>query len=88
MIDSLNVTRRKKMNLNAKNYDLLVPIFRSGKFVYKKTNISDIRQQTLSQLKLLHPTIKRFVNPHEYPVGLAENLYNRKTQFALKEKGL
>jgi nicotinate phosphoribosyltransferase len=35
---------------------------------------------------LLHPTIKRFENPHNYPVGLEENLFQTRAEMVLKMK--
>ena len=40
------------------------------------------------QLACLHPGIKRFVNPHLYPVGLERRLHERKTELVLEARGL
>jgi nicotinate phosphoribosyltransferase len=36
----------------------------------------------------LHAGIKRFVNPHQYPVGLALELQELKTRLVLQARGL
>ena len=39
-----------------------------------------------AQLAQLHPAIKRFVNPHQYPVGLAPALHERRTLMILEAR--
>jgi nicotinate phosphoribosyltransferase len=36
---------------------------------------------------MLHPGIKRFVNPHQYAAGLELGLHDLKTQLVLKARG-
>ena len=79
------MTRRKKMTSKEGEYkDLLKPIFVKGKRVYKKPELSTIRTKVQEELKTLHRSIKRFTNPHSYPVGLEKGLYNLKTDLILK----
>jgi nicotinate phosphoribosyltransferase len=40
-----------------------------------------------SQLDLFHPGVKRFVNPHAYPVGLELSLHDLKQQLILHARG-
>jgi nicotinate phosphoribosyltransferase len=42
--------------------------------------LSELRQRTLAQLRSLHPTLLRLVNPHEYPVGLEPRLHELRMQ--------
>lgn len=87
MIDPADPTRSKtldKTKLECK--DLLVPVFRSGKSVYRKEPISELQQRTSAQLSLLDKTIKRFVNPHIYPVGIEESLYHKRLNLIVKYK--
>lgn len=84
IIDPLDVTRQKHI-LNGTNYrDLLVPIFRAGKLVYNEPTIHKIREKAISEMKNFHSGIKRFVNPHEYPVGLEKSLYELKMDLVHK----
>jgi nicotinate phosphoribosyltransferase len=38
-------------------------------------------------LATFHGGIKRFANPHQYPVGLEQGLYQRKTDLILRARG-
>ena len=74
-IDPANELRRKIFPPGASAEDLLVPIFRGGRRVYEPPPLSASRERTLAQLRLLDPTHKRLLNPHEYPAGLEANLH-------------
>ncbi len=78
VVDPLDPTRQKTMPENSKGEDLLEPIFRKGKLCCRQPSIHEIRENTLSNLKQFHPAIKRFLNPHQYVVGLEKNLYRLK----------
>jgi nicotinate phosphoribosyltransferase len=54
--------------------------------VYHSPSLGKIRDATLLNLRRLHPTIRRFVNPHAYPAGLEQNLHERKMQMILDAK--
>src|SRR2546425_12121707 len=42
--------------------------------------LGEVRQRAQAQLSRLHTGVKRFVNPHQYPVGLELSLHNLKTE--------
>ena len=84
MIDPMDFTKRKKLNNSENCEDLLVPIFRNGELVYELPFIEDIKERVKTQLNMFHEGIKRFVNPHTYPVGLEKGLYDFKTELILK----
>ncbi|HYG34830.1 MAG TPA: nicotinate phosphoribosyltransferase [Clostridia bacterium] len=86
IVDPLDATRRKYFNAETPFEDLLIPIFRRGKLVYQQPSLNQAREHARQQLAMLHPGIKRFVNPHQYPVGLEQNLHNLKTQLILKAR--
>ena len=65
---------------------LLVPVLRGGKCVYREPSIHESRAHTQAQLGLLHPGLKRFVNPHLYPVGLSPSLLERRTRMILQAR--
>jgi nicotinate phosphoribosyltransferase len=67
--------------------DLLVPVFRSGKCVYTRPELNAIRDRVQNQLGMFHGGIKRFVNPHQYPVGLEQTLHKRRTELVLQARG-
>ncbi len=83
MIDPLDFTRRRQFEAGVAFEELLVPVFRDGKQVYDSPDIDTIRDRVQSQLAGLHPGVKRFVNPHTYPVGLEHKLYDLKTNLIL-----
>jgi len=72
--DPADPLRRKQIPADAESEDLLVPVFRGGEVVYDLPALSAIRKRARLQLDHLHPGHKRFLNPHEYPVGLAQSL--------------
>ncbi|WP_375563011.1 nicotinate phosphoribosyltransferase [Bernardetia sp. OM2101] len=85
IVDPMDMTRRKKMTSVEGEYkDLLKPIFVNGKCVYEKPNLQTIQAKVKDELKTLHRSIKRFTNPHSYPVGLEKGLYDLKTELILK----
>lgn len=86
IIDMFDPTRHKKIVKISEYEELLIPIFRRSKNVYKIPPIAQSRQRTFDQLDLFHPAIKRFLNPHTYPVGLEKNLYELRTELILKAR--
>jgi len=69
---------------NFKKEEILIPIFRGGKLVYKNPSLQKIQENTLQNLKYLRPEQKRLQNPHIYHVSLGENLFQQKQEL-LKE---
>ena len=85
IIDPMDLTRRKVIKSGeVDSEDLLVPIFKEGKQVYVSPDLHAIREQTIQSLQELPDGVKRFVNPHSYPVGLEEKLFTIKTDLVLK----
>jgi len=87
LVDMLDPTRRKTIPDAAAQEDVLVPVARSGKMVDSLPALEESRARTQRQLAHLHPGIKRFVNPHQYPVGLDPNLHERRMRMILEERG-
>ncbi len=88
IVDPLDLTRQRTVPANAKYEDLLVPIFRQGKRVYELPSIEQIRARRAAELSRFHDGIKRFVNPHRYPVGLEKNLFDLKMRLILEARGV
>ena len=85
IIDPMDLTRRKVIKSGeVESEDLLVPVFKQGKQVYQSPDLHTIREQTIQSLKELPAGVKRFINPHSYPVGLEEKLFTVKTDLILK----
>jgi nicotinate phosphoribosyltransferase len=87
IVDPADMTKRKTIPAGTHSEDLLVPVFRQGEQVYHAPRIDEARRRTSEQLAHLHPTIKRFENPHVYPVGLEKGLHELKTELILKARG-
>lgn len=88
VVDPLDMTRRKQISPEAEYQDLLVPIFRGGKLVYQAPSRLQVKSYVDEQLTKFHPTIKRLLNPHEYPVGLEKGLQKLRTDLILKARGI
>ena len=86
IVDPADSTRRKTFPESCAYEDLLIPILRAGKCVYELSPLEKTRERAQAQLKMLHPGIKRFDNPHSYPAGLELSLYELKTDLILKTK--
>lgn len=87
LVDPLDLTRRKVIEAGTPWEDLLVSVLAAGRRVYESPALDEIRRRTRQQLDLFHGAVKRFVNPHEYPVGLEAGLYQRKTELILAQRG-
>jgi len=88
IVDPLDTTRRKQIPRDAKADDLLAPVFRQGNQVYPSPSIHRMREHTQSQLAAFHAGIKRFLNPHEYPVALEPGLLELKTKLVMQARGM
>jgi nicotinate phosphoribosyltransferase len=76
--------RRKTIPRGTEEEDLLVPVFRSGRRVLPPASLGEIRERRRDDLAGFHPGVRRFVNPHEYPAGLAENLFDLRSRLILE----
>jgi nicotinate phosphoribosyltransferase len=86
IVDAAEPTRRKDFTLQTPHEDLLVPVMRGGEIVYDSPTLESIRARAQQQLRMLHPGIKRFQNPHLYPAGLEQTLHELKTEMILRAK--
>lgn len=64
--------------------DLLVPIFRKGKLVYRSPSIQEMQRQAKQELLRLPPAMERFINPQPYLAGLEKSLYQKKLEMIRK----
>jgi len=87
IIDPTDITRRKTFAGDAQYEDLLVPVFRRGQRVYQSPSLADIRARRERDFARFHQGIKRFVNPHRYPVGLESHLCDLRTKLILAARG-
>jgi nicotinate phosphoribosyltransferase len=80
IVDSKDATRRKTFSADLHSSDVLVPVLRRGKRVIADEPLEAIRERAISQLGRLHPSSRRFVHPHEYPVGIELSLHEQRVQ--------
>jgi nicotinate phosphoribosyltransferase len=88
IVDPFDATRRKQMDASTRYEDLLVPIFRGGECVYKAPSIHTMRDHARQSLDGFYSGIKRFVNPHIYPVGLEKSLHEQKMDLIAEARGI
>jgi nicotinate phosphoribosyltransferase len=88
IVDPLDLTRRKSFGDRATGTDLLVPVYRKGQRVYDSPPLTDISKHSAAQMAKFHSGIKRFINPHRFPVGLEQQLFDIKTQLVLEARGV
>ena len=86
IVDPLDVTRRREVAAGSPWEDLLVPIFRGGRRVYQPPPLEACRARVQAQLAALHAGVKRFVNPHQYPVGLERSLSDLRVELTLQAR--
>ena len=79
IVDAKDPTRSKKFGGSVQHEDLLIPVVRNGELVYVVPTLAKVKQRRDQDIAKLHPAVRRFVNPHEYPVGLEPSLHSRKS---------
>ena len=78
-------TWKEKTFTNYRAEELLKPIFLSGKLVYPRYSVKEIRDFCAAQIDTLWDEVKRFENPHNYYVDLSKKLWDIKHEL-LKSK--
>jgi len=76
IVDPLDGLRRKV--LEGDGHDLLVPVMGGGVKLESGAGLELARERCAAGLKMLHPGIRRLENPHVYPAGLEEALWNER----------
>jgi len=57
---------------------MLKRIIKNGELCYEFPSLKEIRQNTINNLRKLHPSYKRFLNPHIYKVSITKKLMDMK----------
>jgi len=86
IFDPIMPLHRKRISAELRHEDLLVPIFRNGRAVYTSPPLPDIQRRTREQIGSFHPGIRRFENPHIYPVGLERRLHQLRMDLIEEER--
>jgi nicotinate phosphoribosyltransferase len=87
LVDPLDPLRRRALDAALPHEDLLVPVLRAGEVVRPSPPLAQLRERTRAQLARLHPGVTRFLNPHQYPVGLESSLHERRSALVLQARG-
>jgi nicotinate phosphoribosyltransferase len=80
IVDSRDPTRQRKLPPEATASDLLEPMLRGGRRARPNESLESIRERAAGQVQALHPSIRRFLHPHEYPVGIDLGLHEFRQQ--------
>ena len=75
LVDPADPLRRRRLAADLEHEDLLQPVLRGGARIAGPVPLDETRERVQRQLAGLDPTIRRLVNPHEYPVGLSHELF-------------
>ena len=86
IVDPLDATRRRTVRPEAPYRELLQPVFRRGELVHQLPTLAESRAHAQREVRSLDPSIRRFLNPHTYPVGLEESLNTFRTNLILEKR--
>lgn len=87
MVDPFDDTRRRRLDDKLDAYELLIPVIRDGQVVCPREELSTLRARTQQQLGMFQAGVRRHTNPHQYPVGLEQNLHELKRNLIFKSRG-
>ncbi len=78
--------RRKIISTqNIEVHRLLEPLFAAGRRVGGKEPVAAMRQRTIEGLAGFDKAIFRFENPHVYPAGLSQELFDHREEMRIRE---
>lgn len=86
IVDPLDPLHRRRISSQLQYRELLEPVIRSGKRLQASPTLAESRERTFAELDLFAAGIKRFVNPHVYPVGLEAALHEKKMALVLESR--
>lgn len=85
IVDPLDPTRRRPIHSD-RYRELLEPVFRGGQLVTELPSLADSRAKAQQERTSLHPGVRRFLNPHTYPVGLEQSLHDFRLKLILERR--
>jgi nicotinate phosphoribosyltransferase len=86
IIDPADLTRRRPVHPGAPFRDLLSPVLRQGHLVQPLPTLVASKKTAQQEVNGLDASIRRFLNPHVYPVGLEQGLHEFRTQLMLEKR--
>ena len=84
LFDPEHIWKRKILE-NYTATELLVPVFKGGKQVYKLPKLEEIRAHCKAEIEGMWDEVRRFNNPHNYYVDLSEKLWKLKQEMLLNK---
>ncbi|MCW1913493.1 nicotinate phosphoribosyltransferase [Luteolibacter sp. GHJ8] len=78
IVDPSDPIRRKKIAAGTVYKDVLQPAMKAGARVFAPEPLAAARERCQAALAKLHPGILRLANPHSYPAGLEQGLYQER----------
>lgn len=88
IVDPNDANRQKRLAAELSREELLQPVVRKGVRVGGRQTLEQARERAQQQLRGFHDGIKRFDNPHAYPVGLEFGLFQRKNDLVRIARGI
>lgn len=86
IVDPMDDTRRRRFQSGEHGTELLIPMVKDGKRV-NTTELGDARTTANKDLNRLPTAVRRFENPHEYPVGMDPELAETRRELVLQARG-
>lgn len=88
IVDPIDPNRERTFGAGYRRHDLLEPMMERGERVRAAESLDVVRERVQRELARFHRGIKRFDNPHQYPVGLEKRLDALKTKLVRAARGL
>ena len=86
IVDPLEPIRRRKLGGELQHEELLQAVFQRGTRVLSAQTLEKSRENARNGLAQFSRGVKRFDNPHLYPVGLESGLHERKMGLILQTR--
>ncbi len=86
LVDPADSTRRLPIRPDTSFRELLEPVFRRGRRVLDLPTLAESRATAQREVQSLDPSVRRFLNPHSFPVGLEMGLYEFRTKLILEKR--
>ncbi|WP_367870441.1 nicotinate phosphoribosyltransferase [Luteolibacter sp. Populi] len=78
IVDPGDPIRRKKIAAGTISHDVLQPVMKGGVRTSAPEPLAAMRERCKATLAKLHPGTLRLANPHAYPAGLEQGLYQER----------
>lgn len=84
---STHSTRCDARKMEGEFETLLKPLVKAGKLEDVDLSARTARARCTQQLACLDDSIKRFMNPHEYPCGIERGLFKKRDEIVIATRG-